>query len=247
MSRSPIGRACLCHEKARRTRSAESGPSPRRAPLRCGLHDIPSLGFPPLARPVRRRLEFQVRDEGEINEVQRIVRLINRNRPAARGRGHEFTMHDRDRTTICQEHDERLKRLGIIEVAKLFDRHRSRTRPNVENGLYGSSYHRLRGRLHVLDRFEPERRARVGRRELPMTLVVNRDDRLRLARSRDGFRASIGGRRRTKARDDRGRRGQESLPLWRCAGNWHNSYTGVASAHKGGPAPSRGGDVSEFR
>jgi hypothetical protein len=74
-------------------------------------------------RTVPCRLEFQIGDQEQVDDVEGVVGLADNDGSAARDCHDELAMADRDRSPVREVHDERAKGLGIISIAKLLDCH----------------------------------------------------------------------------------------------------------------------------
>jgi hypothetical protein len=74
--------------------------------------------FAPIARS-----NFKVGGEQQINDVERIIGLINNERSSTRRLSQEFGMLDNDLTAISQMNGEWPKRSGFVKASNLIDCH----------------------------------------------------------------------------------------------------------------------------
>jgi hypothetical protein len=63
------------------------------------------------------RLDFEIGDQQEVYDVERLIRLIHKDRAAGRSEGEEFAMRDRDFATIGEVDEKRPEGLCLIKVA----------------------------------------------------------------------------------------------------------------------------------
>src|SRR5688572_22005763 len=68
-------------------------------------------------RAVRLRLDFQIGHQQQIDDVDRVIRLADVERPSAWNRHQEFLVQYRDLATIRQVQGKRTKRLRVIEFS----------------------------------------------------------------------------------------------------------------------------------
>ncbi|MBI3838982.1 MAG: hypothetical protein HY288_13760 [Planctomycetia bacterium] len=68
----------------------------------------------PFARAVLGGFDFQIGNQQQIDDVRRIIGAIVGYRATARRACHEFTVLNRNLSTVGQVYDERLKWLGIV-------------------------------------------------------------------------------------------------------------------------------------